>query len=170
MGFVRDLPHHLIESFKATLEEVTHADILLHITDSSRPDWESQQEAVRRVLSDLEVKQEKIIPVFNKIDLPGERLPEMMARGSFAGAVFVSARTGEGIDSLLTALSENLPEKQEEKKIFIPKERLGLCQFLYDHAHVMSRKDNGQGAYLIVRLSPKIEREFEKRLRGVDRD
>ena len=98
VGFIRKLPHHLVASFKSTLEEITFADLVLHVVDRSHPQWQEQLEVGEAVLQDLGVDADKVVTLFNKSDLIGE-----MAR-SAAGALWISARTGAGLENLKKAI------------------------------------------------------------------
>ena len=103
VGFIRKLPHHLVASFKSTLEEITYADVVLHVVDRSHRRWHEQLEVAAEVLEDLGVDSERVLTVFNKADLLGEawhNRPE--------GAIWVSAMTGEGLDDLKAALAARL--------------------------------------------------------------
>ena len=108
VGFIRKLPHHLVASFRSTLEEAGKADLLLHVVDASHPSWEEQVRSVDTVLSDLGVSDIKTIVVFNKMDLVEHQEDfEVTARGRFPGAIFVSARTKD-LDELREALTREL--------------------------------------------------------------
>lgn len=118
VGFIRKLPHHLIEAFKSTLEEAVYADVLLHIIDSSSEESENQIEVVNALLHELGVDGKPVISVYNKIDLCGGDSP---ARPSYPEkSVFISAYTGNGIDSLIHAIDEVLPGKRIKMKILVP--------------------------------------------------
>ncbi len=107
VGFIRKLPHHLVDSFKSTLEEVAQADLLIHVVDLLAPNYEAQIEAVYTVLHDLEASAKPLITLFNKIDLAkplqAEHLQEI-----YAPALFVSALTGQGLAELLSLVAESL--------------------------------------------------------------
>ncbi len=110
VGFIRKLPHHLVASFRSTLEEVTHADLVLHVIDRSHPQWEEQAQVAAEVLGDLGVEPERVVQVFNKADLdparPREREPRVAAGPG--DALWVSAVTGEGIECLKAHLASRL--------------------------------------------------------------
>jgi GTP-binding protein HflX len=109
VGFIRNLPHTLVTSFRATLEEVAQAEVLLHIRDASSTYGEEQKTQVERVLGELDCLAKPRIEVLNKIDLLGEPEREgLLERASPAGEVAVSARTGEGMDALLEAIDRAL--------------------------------------------------------------
>ena len=100
VGFIRKLPHDLVASFRATLEEATHADLLLHVIDASHPDWEEQVTVVDRALADLELNDRRVVHVFNKMDRVSDRGDfEVRARNKYEDAVFVAA-TAKAIDGL----------------------------------------------------------------------
>ena len=105
VGFIRNLPHMLVTSFRATLEEVERAEILLHVRDASSPEFHEQKEQVERVLAELEAQQIPRIEVLNKTDLLSA---DQLAAGLPSGAVAVSALTGQGMDGLLAAIDEAL--------------------------------------------------------------
>jgi GTP-binding protein HflX len=103
VGFIRKLPHHLVASFKSTLEEIALAGVVLHIVDRSHAGWEEQMEVGREVLADIGVDGRRILTVFNKADLVnGQPLQDQDPNG--ADAVWVSALTGDGLDDLKTAI------------------------------------------------------------------
>ncbi len=164
VGFIRDLPHTLIESFKATLEETIHADILLHVVDSNLRDFLEREKAVNQVLSELNVRDKKTLIVMNKIDLLGDKRYEKMSFN--AGAVervWVSALTGEGIERLLERIPQSLPRWQP-REIFIPNEHPKLVNFLYENAEVTARRDEPSGVYLTLNISLKTEQLLRKKL------
>ncbi|MCH7666867.1 MAG: GTPase HflX [Acidobacteria bacterium] len=108
VGFIRKLPHHLVASFRSTLEEITQADIVLHVIDRSHPRWREQMEVGETVLADIGVDMSLVLPVFNKMDLwgaPGSDGPEPSGAND---ALAVSARTGAGIEELRAHLLEQL--------------------------------------------------------------
>ena len=131
VGFIRKLPHHLVSAFKATLEELQYADLLLHVVDVSDPAWEAQGQTVDRVIHQLGAGQIPRILVCNKADrcdiLP--HLPE---------GVFVSARTGEGMDALLRAMEAALGRGKHEVRLLIPYRDGGVLDTLHREAEVRS--------------------------------
>ena len=186
VGFLRELPHHLVESFKATLEEVVHADILLHVMDATRPDLAILETAVKKVFEELGIREKKTILVLNKIDLLREsdraRLmefgPQALARGTSAGAVehpvlsgphedwcAVSAKTGEGLEILKKKLAEYLGSSRHEVELFIPRESLGLADFLYREGEVLDRKDEAGGSFFRGNLSSPAKMIFKSKLK-----
>lgn len=165
VGFVRDLPHHLIESFKATLEEAVHADVLLHVIDASRPDLTFVQQAVSQVLSDLGVEGKRSFLLLNKCDVLDEpRRREIERAMTGQEAYFISAHTGEGLAELKERLSAALTEKGSPKPIFIPHARLDAVHELYERAEVLERRDEEEGSWFIVRISPRAEQKLMQKL------
>lgn len=118
VGFIRKLPHHLIEAFKSTLEEAVYADVLLHIIDSSSEESENQIEVVNALLHELGADGKPIISVYNKIDLCEGDSPARLPYPE--KSVFISAHTGNGVDALIQAIDEVLPGKRIKMKILVP--------------------------------------------------
>lgn len=164
VGFVRNLPHHLVESFRATLEETIHADRLLHVIDASRPDKTELMEAVNTVLEQLGAEEKRTLLVFNKCDLLSPAKKEELKK-QWPDARFISALSGEGQDALREQLVSDLFKDQTTKEFFIPKDRQDLTHFLYEEATIVKRTDEAEGTWLEVRLSLKISQIFEKKLR-----
>ncbi len=111
VGFIRKLPHHLVASFRATLEEVREADLLIHVIDASHPDWEEQLKVVDAVLADLQIGSKPVIHAFNKIDLlPEPELFRNRVSSSYENSVFVSAARGEvgELEALLSRMARSI--------------------------------------------------------------
>ncbi len=171
VGFVRRLPHHLIESFKATLEEAVHADLLLHVMDASRPDIGHIQKAVQEVLVSLGVDPKKVVTIWNKADLiedPAKSLLERAQNGHVKNGVddliFVSATTGTGIEELRQFMASKLSGEWIVQTLFIPKHKLGLADTLYRQADVLDRLDEPEGSTFKVRMLPSVQKLIEKKL------
>ena len=113
VGFVRKLPHHLVASFRSTLEEVAAADLVLHVIDICHPNWEDQSRIGEEVLQDLGVEASRVLTVFNKVD--------RLESNAFGGAELrVSSKTGEGIEELRERIRKRLPERRGSKNSWIP--------------------------------------------------
>lgn len=138
VGFIRDLPHRLIASFKATLEETRQADLLLHVADASSPSVQDQISAVFRVLEELEIEEKDSLLVLNKIDqIPSERtLTAIMKR--YPNAVPISAATGEGLDRLHGAVSDALSRSFRDVDIDMPNKNGRLLAYLAAKGEVLS--------------------------------
>ena len=131
VGFISKLPHQLVDAFKATLEELTFADLLLHVIDASDPHWREQAEVVDRLIVELGASETPRLEVFNKCDLvPGDILPHG------EGIVSVSARTGEGLDRLLAAIEKRLDAGTRRVVLHLPYDRGGVLDALYKEARV----------------------------------
>ncbi|WP_130871171.1 GTPase HflX [Intestinimonas massiliensis (ex Afouda et al. 2020)] len=137
VGFIRKLPHHLVEAFKATLEELSYADLLLHVIDTSNPEWREQADVVERLIVELGAEQTPRIDVFNKVDrCPGEILPHG------EDIVSISARTGQGLDQLLRKIGDRLDTGAQKVVLRIPYDKGGIVDLLHREAKV-ERVDYG---------------------------
>ncbi|MBQ2231091.1 MAG: GTPase HflX [Oscillospiraceae bacterium] len=132
VGFIRKLPHHLIEAFKATLEELKYADVLLHVIDVSNPEYELQTEVVRRLIDELGASSTPVIDVYNKADACP--VPSMIPRGDTA--VAISAKTGEGTDVLTEKIAEILGRGKKRVSLKIPYSDAGLADLLHSQAEI----------------------------------
>ena len=134
VGFIRKLPHQLVEAFKATLEELEYADLLLHVIDVSNPEWQQQAQVVENLILELGAGELPRIDVFNKSDL----LPvgEIMPHGE--DIVSISAKTGEGINKLLEMIDKRLDKGSRRCVLHIPYDKGGLLDMLYREAKVES--------------------------------
>lgn len=149
VGFVSDLPHELVAAFRATLEEVKGADLILHVRDISHPDSQAQKEDVEKVLEQLDIDEEKpVIDVLNKID----RLQERDGFGP-AQAYPVSATTGEGIDRLMAAIDMLLGQEEQVVSYHLAHEQGRELAWLYRHGEVIERSDEQTGIAVRVKLS-----------------
>jgi len=131
VGFIRKLPHQLVEAFKATLEELEYADLLLHVIDASHPQWQTQQRIVEELIAELGAEQIPCIRVYNKSDLA---FSEAGRRGE--DAVSISAKTGEGIDELLALIDARLDKGKRRVTIRLPYDKTGLLDVLYREGKV----------------------------------
>ncbi len=151
VGFVRRLPHGLVESFKSTLEVATQADYLVHVVDASAADPAGQIDAVRVVLAEIGAAAVPELLVFNKADIaPGEakRLVE-----EHPGAVAVSAVTGEGIDAFLGALADRLRTVAHVVELVVPYERGDVLAAIHREGEVVSTTDEPEHLRVRARLS-----------------
>jgi len=151
VGFVRDLPHQLVEAFRSTLEEVSSSDLILHVVDGSDPDPEGQIRAVRGVLADIEATHIPELIVINKCDSAD---PEVLDRLRLheKNSIAVSALTGEHIDDLIKMIEEQLPHPQIDIKAVVPYERGDLLARVYREGQVLSRTDTEDGTVVIGRV------------------
>jgi len=165
VGFISQLPHELVEAFRATLEEVSEADIILHVRDVAHPESMAQRADVIRVLEDMVADgtldpawPERTIEVLNKADLLGG-VPQVALR---AGAIAVSAITGEGLDALQAAIDARIAQGMETADYDIPPQDGARLAWLYRHGEVVEREDGDTGVHLKVRLLPADRARFER--------
>ncbi|MER8436921.1 GTPase HflX [Mesorhizobium sp. M1312] len=173
VGFISDLPTHLIAAFRATLEEVVEADLVLHLRDISDPDTAAQVEDVERILADLGVDagdSKRVIEVWNKIDLLDEgnraRLLADGADGNKTPPIAISAATGEGIDVLKAIIETRVSGELETLTVTLKANQLGLVDWLYRNGDVVSRTDNEDGGVTVaLKATQSAHEEIESRLR-----
>ena len=133
VGFIRKLPHQLVEAFKATLEELEYADLLLHVIDLSNPQWAQQAQVVDSLIRELKADHIPCLRVYNKCDLA---FPGALPRED--GSVYISAKTGEGIDRLLRSVDQKLDKGTRRVTLHLPYDKAGLLNGLYREAKVES--------------------------------
>ena len=131
VGFIRKLPHQLVEAFKATLEELEYADLLLHVIDISNPEWEAQAQIVDELIAELGAEQIPCLRVYNKSDL---FFGDIRPHGEMS--VNISARTGEGLDELMARIDHILDKGTRRVTIHLPYDKAGLLDMLYREAKV----------------------------------
>ena len=146
VGFIRKLPHELVEAFKSTLEETLEADILLHVIDASNDEALEQIEAVNNVLTELSALDKKIVMVLNKIDKATEE-QRMLLREELKGEeiIEVSASSGDNIDKLLELIGDIIPVKLIEKVFMIPYTEQGVVSMLHDTSNIISQEHGEEG-------------------------
>lgn len=159
VGFISDLPTHLVAAFRATLEEVTEADIVVHVRDAHHPDSDAQRADVLAVLEELglgHLAEDGLIEVFNKIDLlePAERKALLNQTQRNSQTVALSAATGEGCDALFRLIDRRLEDGGARAvRLDVPLSDGGTLAWIYAHGEVLGRRDDGEAAHLSVRLS-----------------
>ena len=137
VGFIRDLPHELIASFRSTLADVRDADLLLHVIDVTNPEWKEQREVVEQVLSEINAGAVKTLDVFNKIDSVDDGTLVAALSARFPDAVFVSALSGEGIDTLNKAITRAALEGKVRVTVDVDPENGDLLRELYRHGTIL---------------------------------
>ncbi|MGH7279461.1 MAG: GTPase HflX [Candidatus Rokuibacteriota bacterium] len=155
VGFIRKLPHELVAAFRATLEELREADLLLHVVDASHPSLDDHMSAVDEVLGELDVADRPSLVVLNKLDRldPGRRLE---AHAAGRGGVPVSATTGEGIDDLLKAVEAALRPSAGAVRLRIPHTAGPALALAYDGGRVLARADDAEHVTLDVELPDRL--------------
>jgi GTP-binding protein HflX len=156
VGFIQKLPHHLVDSFKATLEEVVEADLLVHVIDASHPQVDTQIEAVHKVLDEIGGLEKPMLYVFNKIDNEKGRNAAKRLTHQFPRSVAVSALTGEGIDLLFDELADCLKGSKVTLRLSIPLSEGKLIASLQKNASILEQEYEGATAQLLVRVSPQL--------------
>ena len=160
VGFIRKLPHGLVEAFKATLEEVVEADLLLHVVDISHPHAEEQIRAVNAVLEEIGAAQKPVLMVFNKIDRLATRDAIDRWTSLFNKAVAVSARTGEGFDALFDELGTSLKPVRAELELAVPFHEQRLLARLHALGQVLAEHYGDNAVHLRVLVPPHLRHEF----------
>jgi GTP-binding protein HflX len=155
VGFIQKIPHHLIASFHATLEEVGGADLLLHVVDASHPEPEMHIEAVEEVLAEIGVTEQPRLLVFNKIDLLEDRMHLAHLRRRYAGACEVSARTGAGVEELREAIADALRQDMRVVRAALSVANGAAIAYLHEHAEVLESGYEGEVARLTARIHPR---------------
>ena len=159
VGFVRHLPHELIEAFRSTLEEVADSDLVVHVVDGSHPDPESQLLAVRTVLAEIGADQVRELVVINKVDASD---PLTLARLSRVepGAQLVSALTGQGIEELRAAIEHALPHPEVEIELTVPYHRGDLLARVHAEGEIAATRHDDDGTYLKARVPAGLAAEL----------
>ena len=160
VGFIRKLPTHLIEAFKATLEELSYADVLLHVIDISNPEWEAQARVVDGLISQLGASETPCLRVFNKCDAYIGILPH----GD--DIVCISARSGEGADALVSKLLEMLDRGKKQVRLEIPYSDAGIVDLLKREAAVLSMEYTDTGITAEAIVTPDVLGRVKKYIPG----
>ncbi|WP_248591882.1 GTPase HflX [Thermobifida alba] len=161
VGFVRHLPHQLVEAFRSTLEEVTDADLILHVVDGSHPDPEQQIASVREVFAEIGAADIPELIVVNKVDAAEETVLKQL-RTKYPDAVEVSAHTGEGIPELLRAIAEALPEFEREVSVLLPYDRGDLVSRVHQEGRILSEEYTGEGTALHAWVPPLLAGQLDQ--------
>lgn len=151
VGFVRHLPHQLVEAFRSTLEEVADADLLLHVVDVSHPDPEGQIAAVREVLGEVDASDVREVVVLNKADAADPDVVDRVRRRE-PTSVVVSARTGEGLAVLREVIAEALPRPDTEVELLVPYERGDVVSRVHSTGEVIASEHRAEGTWLRARV------------------
>lgn len=162
VGFVRKLPHRFVEAFKSTLEEAVVSDFLLHVVDSSSPDAAEHIKTTASVLRELGADSKKIIVVMNKIDALSDDVSARALEIEFSDAVWVSAKTGEGLGGLLAKMEDAIAGASKLVKLLVPHSEYRAVAELYASGPVLSRRDTDDGAEISARIPLRKFPLFEK--------
>jgi GTPase len=159
VGFVRNLPHQLVEAFRSTLEEIADSDLIVHVVDASHPDPAGQIATVRDVIGEVGARGIPELIVFNKIDLADET-QRMALRGMEPASIGVSARTGEGIEELMQVIADLLPEPNVEIAVLIPYNRGDLVSKLHLNSRIMMLDYREGGTFVRAMVKPETAAEL----------
>jgi GTPase len=159
VGFVRHLPHHLVEAFRSTLEEVAQADLVVHVVDGAHPDPDEQVRAVREVLSDVGADKLPELLVVNKVDAADEETILRLKR-EWPEALFVSAHSGAGMAELRAAIEARLPRPAVEIEVLIPYDRGDLVTRMHVRGEVLHTDHEDEGTRLRVRVDAELAGEL----------
>ena len=160
VGFIKKLPHDLVNAFRATLEETRYADLLLHVVDASSDDRTKQMEVVNDVLKQLGTDHKPTITVYNKCDISTEIIPDPWANSN--ESVAISAKTGMGIENLKTAITQKFSQVRKEVKVILPLNQGALLSRIYESGQVISCQYQEDGIHISAIVPP----EDESRLRA----
>ncbi len=159
VGFVRNLPHQLVEAFRSTLEEIADSDLIVHVVDASHPDPAGQIATVRNVIGEVGASNVRELIVFNKIDLADDT-HRMALRGMEPFSIAVSARTGEGMQELLERIAKLLPEPNVEVAALIPYNRGDLVSRLHLNSRIMTMDYREGGTFVRAMVNPEMAAEL----------
>ena len=174
VGFISDLPHELVAAFRATLEEVEQADLILHVRDVSNPETEAQKQDVEQVMSQIlpDLDRARMFEVWNKIDLLDDDSKEVLYTRAVTDRArnkpyLVSAITGEGIDALLNQIAQLVDAAGEEMDIVLDPHQGDVVAFLYQNGRVLGRHEDEDGrTHLRVKLSDQAYGRYERMIAG----
>lgn len=167
VGFIKNLPHQLVASFRATLSEIKEADLILHLVDASVEDVEAKIKAVNETLKAIGALAKPSIIVFNKIDRVFEDEILKRLKRNYSDAVFISSLTGEGIEDLKDKIANFMENQLVAKTFTIPQERLDLISKLYQIGEIISRAEQNGKVKLTVKGFPAVLLKTKKEIRSV---
>jgi GTP-binding protein HflX len=165
VGFIRKLPHHLVASFRATLEETRDADVLLHVVDASHPTWEEQRLVVDQVLLDLDLHEQPVLLVFNKIDLlPEHELLALQERVTalVPNAIFVSSVSDEGLEPLRRALRHAMRARRPVAEVWLRAGDGRLLAEIHAFGEVLDTRQEGEQMVIRARLTERLRGRLEQ--------
>ena len=167
VGFIRKLPHHLVESFKSTLDEVREADMLLHVVDGSSPMVHEYIQVVQETLKELKATKQEQILVFNKVDRMNEEQHEML-RQEYPDAHYISAVRGIGLSELELAIERRIESQYFAIDLEIPLHAYKAVAFIHEHAHVDSEKYNENNVLISCKIDQKDFKQLSKMLDTIE--
>jgi len=162
VGFVRKLPHRFVEAFKATLEEAVVSEFLMHVVDCSNPDADEHMKTTFKVLGELGADDKKIITVMNKIDAVLDDAVVFDLKQKYPDAVWVSARTGAGLDALLLKIEDMISNSSKPMKLLIPHSDYKAVAELHKAGAIRSQRETGEGVEIFARIPTRLVSSFSK--------
>jgi len=162
VGFIRNLPTHLVAAFQSTLEEVTYSDFVMHVVDLSNPAWEVQRDAVLSTLETLGAADKPMLTLFNKIDLVADKIELRRLVAEWPNSVAISAETGEGMNDLQTAIKRMVQELLGTVIVLIPYERQSMLQECYDFGRVLKQEYREDGIYVEAELVAEMRHKLRQ--------
>ena len=167
VGFIRKLPHHLVQSFKSTLDEVREADLLIHLVDGSSTMVHEYIEVVQQTLKELKSNNKQTLLVFNKVDRMDDEQHEML-RGEYPNALYISAIRGIGLSELEEAIEQEIESNYIQVDLDIPIQAYKAVAFIHEHAHVENKKYTGEFVHITCRIDEKDFKQLSKMLNTIE--
>ena len=167
VGFIRKLPHHLVQSFKSTLDEVREADLLIHLVDGSSTMVHEYIEVVEQTLKELKSNHKQTLLVFNKVDRMDDEQHEML-RGEYPNALYISAIRGIGLSELEEAIEQEIESNYIQVDLDIPIQAYKAVAFIHEHAHVQNEKYTGEFVHITCRIDEKDFKQLSKMLNTIE--
>lgn len=162
VGFIRNLPTHLVAAFQSTLEEVTFSDFILHVVDVSNPAWDAQRDAVLETLTQLKAETKPTLVIFNKIDLLTDPTEARRLVAEWPNSVAISAATGAGMNDLMNALVRQVKDLLSPVKALVPYSESSLVQDCYDYGRVHKVDYRDEGIYIEADLVNEMRQKLER--------
>ena len=167
VGFIRKLPHHLVQSFKSTLDEVREADLLIHLVDGSSTMVHEYIEVVQQTLKELKSNNKQTLLVFNKVDRMDDEQHEIL-RGEYPNALYISAIRGIGLSELEEAIEQEIESHYIKVDLEIPIQAYKAVAFIHEHAHVENEKYTGEFVHITCRIDEKDFKQLSKMLNTIE--
>ena len=167
VGFIRKLPHHLVQSFKSTLDEVREADLLIHLVDGSSTMVHEYIKVVQQTLKELKSNNKQTLLVFNKVDRMDDEQHEML-RGEYPNALYISAIRGIGLSELEEAIEQEIESHYIKVDLDIPIQAYKAVAFIHEHAHVENEKYTGEFVHITCRIDEKDFKQLSKMLNTIE--
>jgi len=162
VGFIHKLPHHLVRAFRATLEELKYADILLHVVDSSSPAYRQQMDVVYETLQKLDCMGKPIVTALNKSDLPGIATSNLTVDANAQYTMPISAATGENLQEMLLALEKVLQSMRKQIAVLIPYSEGNLTNQVHNTCELLKSMHRDDGTYMELYATPEIAGKLDK--------